>query len=91
MLLVMLEKISLGGKGCNRIYNILQIISDSVLLNVQDRWENILNEEISVTEISRGFYNTQKIPKSEYNRCVQFKILHDRLNTRQLLCKMKYI
>ena len=27
--------------------------------------------------------------KCIYNRYVQFKILHDRLNTRQLLCKMK--
>ena len=57
---VMLEKISLGGKGCSRVYKKLQATSYSVLLNIQDRWENILNEEVSIAEISRGFFNVQK-------------------------------
>ena len=88
LLPVLLDTISLGGKGCSMIYKKLDITSYSVLLNVQDRWEQILNEDVTISEISRSFSNIHKIPKCSYNRYVQFKIMHDRLNTRQLLCKM---
>ena len=88
LLPVLLNTISLGGKGCSMIYKKLDITSYSVLLHVQDRWEQILNEDVSISEISRSFSNIQKIPKCCYNRYVQFKIVHDRLNIRQLLCKM---
>ena len=73
---VMLEKISLCGKGCTKIYKILQTTSYSVLLSVQDtgRWESMLNEEVSIKEISKGFYIVHKISKCVYNRYVQFKI-----------------
>ena len=85
---VLLNAITLGGKGCSMIYKKLDITSYSVLLNVQDKWELILNEDVSLIEISRSFINIQKIPKCTYNKYVQFKIMHDRLNTRQLLYKM---
>ena len=85
---VLLSAITLRGKGCSMIYKKLDIASHSVLLNVQDRWELILNEDVSILEISRSFINIQKIPKCSYNKYVQFKIMHDRLNTRQLLYKM---
>ena len=85
---VLLSAITLRGKGCSMIYKKLDIASHSVLLNVQDIWELILNEDVSILEISRSFINIQKIPKCSYNKYVQFKIMHDRLNTRQLLYKM---
>ena len=63
---VLLNTISLGGKGCSMIYMKLDITSYSVLLNVQDRWELILNKDVSIIEISRSFINIKKIPKCSY-------------------------
>ena len=42
-------------------------------------------------DIQKAFLITQEAPNCVYNRYVQFKILHYRLNTRQLLCKMNIL
>ena len=54
-------------------------------------WERILNIEISFQELTESFSLVQKTLKVAYSRYIHFKILHDRLNTRQLLYKMKVL
>ena len=57
---IMLEKISLGGKGCNRIYKSMQRNSDNVIRDAMQKWETILNVEISLQELTKSFYFVQK-------------------------------
>ena len=83
-----LKVIQLSGKGCRTIYTIIQNKSDNIILTLKEKWEQMLNDDISEDDIQNAFKITQKFPKCVCNRYVQFKILHDRLNTRQLLHKM---
>ena len=86
---MMLRKVSLVGKGCNRFYQIILQTSHNVILQLKHKWESLLNEEINTHEIETGFSTIHRIPKCVYNEYVQFRILHDRLNTRKHLYKMK--
>ena len=40
-------------------------------------------------DVKFAFRISQKLPKCVFNRYTQFKILHNRLNTKQLAFKMK--
>ena len=84
-----LKIIQMNGKGCQPIYSIIQPKATNIIPNLREKWEIMLNDDISEDDIHNAFKITQKLPKCVYNRYVQFKILHDRLNTRQLLHKMK--
>ena len=86
-----LKVIQLSGKGCQTIYTIIQTKSDNIILTLKEKWEQMLNDDISEDDTQNAFKITQKFPKCVYNRYVQFKILHNRLNTRQLLHKMKIL
>ena len=86
-----LKIIQMSGKGCQTIYTIIQTKSDNNILTLKEKWEQMLNDDILEDDIQNAFKITQKSPKFVYNRYVQFKILHDRLNTRQLLHKMKIL
>ena len=88
MLPEVLRIIQINGKGCQDIYNIIQNKSDNIIPTLKEKWETILNEDVCEDDIQNAFKVTQKSPKCVYNRYVQFKILHDRLNTRQLLHNM---
>ena len=91
MLPEVLRIIQMNGKGCQDIYNIIQNKSDNIIPTLKEKWENLLNDDVCEDDIQNAFKVTQKSPKCVYNRYVQFKILHDRLNTRQLLHKMKIL
>ena len=86
---IMLDKINLSVKGCNQVYRIIQRISEQVINEVKEKWENILNDDISTEDMKFAFKISQKLPKCVFNRYTQFNILHNRLNTKQLLFKMK--
>ena len=47
-------------------------------------WEHILNEGVALEDIQNTFLITQKAPNCVYDRYVQFKILHNRLDTRKM-------
>ena len=57
--------------------------SHNVILKLKHKCESILNEEVNTHEIETGFSTIHEILKCVYNKYVQFKILHDRLNTRK--------
>ena len=65
----------------------MQQKSENVLDQITGKLEDMLNEEIFRNEVLKGLQIIHKTPKCVFNQCVQFKILHDRLNT-QLLGKM---
>ena len=75
----------------SKIYNIIQQKTDNITSELKNEWEHILSEEVSLEDIQKAFLITQKSPNCIYNTYVQFKILHNRLNTRQLLCKMNIL
>ena len=75
----------------SKIYNIIQKKTDNITSELKNEWEHILNEEVSLEDIQKAFLITQTSPNCVYNAYVQFKILHNRLNTRQLLCKMNLL
>ena len=52
---LMLRKISLGGKGCNRIYQIILQTSHNVILQLKRKWETLMNEEVNIRDIETGF------------------------------------
>ena len=83
-----LKIIQMKGKGYQSIYSIIQPRANNIISNLREKWEQMLNDDISEDDIRNAFNITQKFPKCVYNRYEQFKILHDRLNTRQLLHKM---
>ena len=85
---IMLDKINLSGKGCSHIYRIIQTNSEQVINEVKERWETILNDNISTEDIKFAFKISQKLPKCVFNRYTQLKILHNRMNTKKLLFKM---
>ena len=87
----MLEKIGTGEKGCRKIYKILQQKSEKVLDQTAVKWGNLLSEEIIRKEVVKGFQIIHRTPKCVFNKYVQFKFLHNRLNTRKLLCKMEIL
>ena len=80
---MMLRKVSLGGKGCNRIYQTILQTSHNIILQLKLKWESLLKEKVSTHEIETAFSTMHKIPKCVYNKYIQFKLLHDRLNTRK--------
>ena len=86
-----LKIVQINGNGCQNIYNFIHKKSDNIITSLKEKWEQLLNDEVSEKEIQNAFTITQKTPKCVYNRYVQFKILHVRLNTRQLLHKMRIL
>ena len=85
---MMLKKMSMEGKGCNRIiYKYTSKKSNNVVLHLKNKGKDLLNEEVSTSEKEKGFLTVHKFPKCVYNKYVQFKFLHNRLNASQLLCK----
>ena len=51
ILSIMLDEINLSGKGCIQIYRIIQMNSEQVIDEAREKWENILNEDISIEDV----------------------------------------
>ena len=45
---IMLDQITLNGKGCNIIYNIIQQTSENGRNGISLKWENILNDDVNL-------------------------------------------
>ena len=78
---IMLEIINPNGKGFRNIYKIIHQKSENIVTELTSKWEKVLNEYISIEEVTSAFLITHKTPNCVYNRCIQFQILHNRLNT----------
>ena len=48
---IMLDQITLKGKGCNIIYNIIQQTSENGRNGISLKWENILNDDVNLDDL----------------------------------------
>ena len=86
-----LFEVGLAQKGCGRIYNRLMNFNGSIIKEVKEKWETVLNEEIDYKIIENAFIDMKKNPGSAYQKYFQFKLLHSRTAIRDKLYIMKLI
>ena len=75
-------------KGCGRIYNKLMSYNTGILIEVKNKWENALNEEIHYDTIEVAFKEISNIESGTYQKYFQFKLLHSRIITNEKLYNM---
>ena len=83
-----LVETGLNIKGCSNIYNRLMTYNGNTL-GVKEKWEEILNEEMNYRTIETAFKEIQKLKENAYQKYLQFKILHTRTATNDILNKME--
>ena len=84
-----LFEIGIVGKGCNRSYNKLMDYNQNILIQVKNKWEETLNEEIKIDTVEKSFNQIPKFEEGAYFKYFQFKLLHNRTVTNVKLHKMK--
>ena len=65
-----LDIIEIGGKGCRKIYKSPQTSTETVNMEIKEKWERILDGDISIIEARRAFITKQTIPESVHIRYV---------------------
>ena len=84
-----LFEVGIANKGCNRIYNKLMVYNSNIIIEVKNKWERVLNEEISYNSIENGFIAISKMIEGPYQKYFQFRLLHSRIVTNKKLHVMK--
>ena len=84
----LLFEIGMMQKGCGRIYNKLMNYNTGILIDVKNKWEMALNEEIPYDTIEHAFKGISKIESGAYQKYFQFKLLHSRIITNEKLHNM---
>ena len=84
-----LFEIGLVEKGCNGTYNKLMDYDQNILIQVKDKWEQTLNEEVKIDTVEKSFNQIPKLDEGAYFKYFQFKLLHSRTVTNVKLHKMK--
>ena len=82
-------EIGLLNKGCNRTYNKLMTYNSNIIVEVKNKWERVLNEEIPYKVIEKGFISIPKMTEGPYQKYFQFRLLHSRKMTNNKLHIMK--
>ena len=60
----------------------------SILIDVKNKWEMALNEEIPYDTIEHAFKGISKLESGAYQKYFQFKLLHSRIITNEKLHNM---
>ena len=55
-------------KGCGSVYNKLMGFDTGILIEVKNKWENALNEEVSYTIIENAFIEISNIKTGSYQK-----------------------
>ena len=84
----LLFKIGHDEKECSKSYNLLLSTNFNIILNLQEKWENILTEEISTETIMNSFKSIHRMREDSFTRYLQFRILHKRVFTNKNLFDM---
>ena len=84
-----LFEVGIATKGCNIIYNKLMVYNSNILIEVKNKWERVLNEEISYNSIENSFIAIPKMIEGPYQKYFQFRLLHSRIVTNKKLHVMK--
>ena len=85
----LLFEIGLAPKGCNKTYNKLMAYNSTVVIEVKNKWERVLNEEIPYGTVEKGFVAIPKMIEGPYQKYFQFRLLHSRIVTNKKLHTMK--
>ena len=70
------------------MYNKLMNYNTGILIEVKNKWENALNEEIPYNIIEYAFKEISNIDSGTYTKYFQFKLLHSRIITNEKLYTM---
>ena len=76
-----------GLKGCRSIYNNFIETEWKILEEVQSKWSAALNYGIEHHLIENAFKNPWKMTQDSYLIYIQYKILHHRVATNDILLK----
>ena len=74
-----------------KIYDLLMDFDQSIIQQVQNKWEEILTEDIPYNMVRKAFRDIGKMKEGPYIKYVHFKILHGRIVTNKNLYNMGII
>ena len=83
-----LYEIGLTQTGCSGTYRKLMSFDYKIIQNVKQKWEEILNDEITYLTVENAFRHISKMKESAYYKYLQFKLLHSRTITNAKLLVM---
>ena len=78
-------------KGCSHIYKRIISKNGDILSKCAGKWSESLLEEISAVKLSQSFKKKDKDIDCTYFRYLQFRLLHRRIFTNELLYCMKIV
>ena len=86
-----LYNIDTGSKGNKNTYFNLVENGNRILIELQNKWSEKMNDIIHLDTISKAFKNAKKFSPSVYQHFTQFKLIHRRIVNNKLLHKMKIV
>ena len=72
-------------KGCARSYNLLMNSNQNIVRETQQKWEEILMEDIPYNMARKAFSNLHRMKEGPFTKYLQFKLLHNRVFTNKEL------
>ena len=78
---VYMEYLGFGVCGCRIIYENIHLTGNNLLVEVQRKWERIINMEINLNLVEYAFKHKRNISIDLNIWQLQFKILHTRVAT----------
>ena len=63
----------------------------TIIREVKEKWEHVLNDDIDYKTIERALYDIPKLKESAYQKYLQFEILHSRTAVHEKLFRMKIV
>ena len=73
------------------MYNKLMLYNGTIIREVKEKWEHVLNDDIDYKTIERAFNDILKLKESAYQKYLQFEILHSRTAVNEKLFRMKIV
>ena len=80
--------LNLSTKGTSKLYSIMKDSFSHVLDIAADKWNDNADLEIGSFSLDRSFQYHHLRYKDTYLKYIQFRTLHHRVYTKELLCKM---
>ena len=72
-------------KGCARTYNLSMNFNHNIILDTQQKWEEICMEDIPYNMVRKAFIYLHSMKEGSFTKYLQFKILHNRIFTNKKL------
>ena len=69
-------EVGITQKGCCAIYKKLMSCDYKIIQNVKQKWEEVLNDDITYSTLETAFKDISKMKESAYYKYLHFKMLH---------------